>query len=872
MRGNIFTTLLLGGVLGLFVASCTESQNPLEQTPEDGPANVAALFALNESQLGMCMGNDAFNGGLTGGMGAPEDLNCTANDIYLARALPTRYSAVDPEGDPDVGDPLAPDQAIPCAAGSSFWVYTSAEVANNAQQRWDVGVWIATDGGIQAITGQCDHFTLTIGEPGVSDFDADYCGDMAAAKQVDTVTELDLEWIEVQCEVTKEVEGVGYAEVGACVGWQNSANKNVEERFCPFPSPVGTGTEADWRVATTPETKSKCNCEPLLIPVDPQGTLTIVKETVPEDDTDQQFTFTPGGWNSDADFYLIDGQSKTSEFLSASTYTVTETVPAGWDLTNRACVYNDTGDPKAFTPTANGVSVALGSGEHVTCTFTNTKRANITIKKVTNPAESPPVGSFTFTQTIDGSGDFVLQHDGTKLFEHIVPGVAKTVVESDPTPQYDLTGITCEGESDYTATLGTRTLSVTPKPGEEIVCTFTNTARKPKLKLVKTVVNAYGGTATAADFQAYLGGGEKEWDTWLVLDPGSYTASESSLYGYTAGDWGGDCATDGSVTLALGDEKTCTITNSDIQPKLTLVKTVVNNYGGTLGVADFPLFIGATPAISGTAYGLNAGTYTASETEQFGYTASAWGTDCAADGSVTLAVGEEKTCTITNSDIQPKLKLIKYVEGGTLTVADFPLFVTPLGGDPAMGDATSVNSGDWNGFDAGDWVASETSQSGYTAGDWGGDCATDGGVTLAVGDEKTCTITNTYVPQETETAYAMGDPSICFLDNDFSQWGWTNGPINEGTYTWPVYAGASGCNATLENYVGDVTVTYNGGNVTVEFVGFTPESYAVYAGYAQFPTGPSGNLTVAPGQYTNPGGFSGEIYVIIHAVVIMPAG
>jgi hypothetical protein len=105
---------------------------------------------------------------------------------------------------------------------------------------------------------------------------------MAAAKQVDTVTELDLEWIEVQCEVTKEVEGVGYAEVGACVGWQNSANKNVEERFCPFPSPVGTGTEADWRVATTPETKSKCNCEPLLIPVDPQGTLTIVKETVPE--------------------------------------------------------------------------------------------------------------------------------------------------------------------------------------------------------------------------------------------------------------------------------------------------------------------------------------------------------------------------------------------------------------------------------------------------------------------------------------------------------------------------------------------------------------------------------------------------------------
>jgi hypothetical protein len=102
MRRSIFTTLLFGGMLGLFVASCSDNQNPLEQTPEDGPASVAALFATSIN-LGKCMGDDAYAGGLTGGMGKAEDLNCTANDIYLARALPTRYSADDPVGDPAAG-------------------------------------------------------------------------------------------------------------------------------------------------------------------------------------------------------------------------------------------------------------------------------------------------------------------------------------------------------------------------------------------------------------------------------------------------------------------------------------------------------------------------------------------------------------------------------------------------------------------------------------------------------------------------------------------------------------------------------------------------------------------------------------------------
>jgi hypothetical protein len=729
---TLFTIGILAGAGGVFAAACTDA--PTTPASEQLPTVGTPQFAV--TTLGQCMGDDAYAGGLTSGMGSATDINCTANDIYLARAVPTRYATMDPGDDPAAGAPLAPNQAIPCSAGETFWVYTSAEVANNAQQRWDIGVWIASDGGNQAITGSCDHFILPLPPyPGVSDFDDDYCGDMAAAKQGgDAVTELNLEWVEVQCTVTKVVDGMGYAEVGACVGWQNSANKNVADRYCPFPAEGGT--EYDWRAATTPETKAKCNCDPLLIRVDPQGTLTIEKETV---GGDYSFAFTGNAANLMA-FNLMNGQSRTSDPISAGTYTVTETVPTGWDLTNRSCwLTNDPATPKAFTSVANGVSVALGAGEHVTCKFTNTKRADVTIRKVTIPAEVPAVGSFTFSQDFDGTGNFNLGHNGQKLFENIVPGVAKTVVESDPTPAYDLTAIDCTGASVYTGTVGTRTLSVTPQPGEVITCTFTNTARKPKLTLVKVVNNQYGGTATAADFQARINGANVPWGVAQVLDPGSYTASEQfTITGYTAGPWTGDCAANGTVTLALGDDKTCTITNSDVQPKLRLIKTVVNDNGGTLTVADFPLFVNATAVLSGAWNGFNAGTYTASETEQPGYAAGPWGGDCATNGSVTLVVGDEKTCTITNNDIAPTLTLYKIVEGGTATAADFQARIN--GAAVPWAVAQTLN--------AGAYTASEDVFAGYEAGLWTGDCAPDGSVTLGLADNKSCTITNTAIPED----------------------------------------------------------------------------------------------------------------------------
>ncbi len=104
------------------------------------------------------------------------------------------------------------------------------------------------------------------------------------------------------------------------------------------------------------------------------------------------------------------------------------------------------------------------------------------------------------------------------------------------------------------------------------------------------------------------------------------------------------------------DPSDCVV-NPD-NPKLTVTKIVNNNNGGTAVISDFPLFVGSSSVVSGVQNTFPAGTYTVSETGMSGYTATIGG-DCASDGSITLAAGEVKACTITNDDNAPALHLRK---------------------------------------------------------------------------------------------------------------------------------------------------------------------------------------------------------------------
>src|SRR5438309_12099859 len=78
-----------------------------------------------------------------------------------------------------------------------------------------------------------------------------------------------------------------------------------------------------------------------------------------------------------------------------------------------------------------------------------------------------------------------------------------------------------------------------------------------------------------------------------------------------------DCA----GTILAGDVKTCTVTNDDQPAHLRVIKTVINNNGGTKNPGDFDITVTSngmplTPfpgSAAGTDVSLGAGTYTADE-------------------------------------------------------------------------------------------------------------------------------------------------------------------------------------------------------------------------------------------------------------------
>ncbi|RLD65281.1 MAG: hypothetical protein DRI95_09070 [Bacteroidetes bacterium] len=134
---------------------------------------------------------------------------------------------------------------------------------------------------------------------------------------------------------------------------------------------------------------------------------------------------------------------------------------------------------------------------------------------------------------------------------------------------------------------------------------------------------------------------------------------------------------------------------------------------------------------------------------------------------------------------------------------------------------------------------------------------------------------------ECETAYAYGeDYATCFLNIpgvNSNNWGWSNGPLDEGTYSWPIYAGAGQCNIDHGTWVGTLDVDYSGGTCTVTYnidSEFTLEETHLFVGDEYLPRNKKNKFTTAPGQFPYSGessftidGLSGEIYVVAHSVV-----
>jgi hypothetical protein len=202
------------------------------------------------------------------------------------------------------------------------------------------------------------------------------------------------------------------------------------------------------------------------------------------------------------------------------------------------------------------------------------------------------------------------------------------------------------------------------------------------LHVIKLVVNRNGSTAVPANFMVHVKSGGSEVagsplagagspGTSYSLVTGTYIVSEDASSSYTE-SIAGDCAANGNITLAAGDNKTCTITNTNntVPPLATLhvIKLVVNGNGNTAVASDFALHVeeagtdvrgspAAGTSTPGTLYSLSPGTYTVGEATNTFYIESFTG-DCDASGAVTLSAGDDKICTVVNTDIPPPAPLV----------------------------------------------------------------------------------------------------------------------------------------------------------------------------------------------------------------------
>ncbi len=479
----------------------------------------------------------------------------------------------------------------------------------------------------------------------------------------------------------------------------------------------------------------------------------------------------PEDWILDADSgdVRVTGRTGTpavSEVaVPVGTYELTESGgPAGYTAAGWSC------EGASGSDTA---SVVLALGDEATCTVTNTDQpATLTLRKVVDPSASGSgraPADWSVTATPDGiSGQDPVSGNGDPDTAGGVQAVSVfagsyDLRESGPAG-FDAGQWICQG-----GVVDGSTVSISS--GGTVVCTVINTARSPRLTLVKTVDNGdTGATAGPVDWTLTADGPTPisgvtadKAVTSAPVQVGTYSLAESGPPGYSAGDWSceGGQQDGGSITLAEGQSAVCTINNSANQPTLTLRKTVDNGpTGATAAPTDWTLTAdGPTPlsGVSGdtsvTRVPVVSGSYPLGEKDgPAGYVASGWScVGAQPDGAaVTVAgAGVAVTCTITNTAVPPTLTLVKVVDNGATgatavardwtLVAGGPTVISGRTADPAVTGAV-VQVGDYA-------LAERDGVAGYQASDWVCDGAryATGTVSLAAGDKATCTVTNTAI-------------------------------------------------------------------------------------------------------------------------------
>jgi hypothetical protein len=370
-------------------------------------------------------------------VGSVQSLGCTANDVSVA--------LVNNAG------------MVTCVAGASptATLDLSAQWQSTATERYNLGVWIATDGKDPAVaagsggSSHCDIFGTPITPAPWGVTGTNVCGNLASATAGPSTTYSLPHTVDVPCIPN----AAGQLVLLNVATWSNSSGT------CSTATDIQAGTS------------SKCKKGNFTAQV--FGSLIIKKVAAGGGAT--TFPFTSGN-GTPTSFTLTTGTQQvieTNTGLSATPQAVTATEGAtpGWNLNSITCVDINGASAAGFVTInqATGLVTAnlTGTNPSATCTYTNINTAVVNVSKTVTGATAGYVAASTFPITVNcGAGHtqtFNLINSGNAQLAGIPPGTSCTVSEGAlpaPAPNYTYGAPSISVPGPFTTVAGGSTTSI----------------------------------------------------------------------------------------------------------------------------------------------------------------------------------------------------------------------------------------------------------------------------------------------------------------------------------------------------------------------------------------------------------------------------
>jgi uncharacterized protein (TIGR03437 family) len=400
------------------------------------------------------------------------------------------------------------------------------------------------------------------------------------------------------------------------------------------------------------------NTKPAPLP----GSIQVVKNTVGGDGT---FAFV-------SNFGLVTlttnngTASQTFPGLAAGgTFSLTETVPAGWTQTSAVCT---NGTPAAIT---------VVTGVTTICTIVNTHASqNGSIRVVKNTVGGN--GTFAFTSNFGLASLITVGNTASQTFAGLTAGGNYSLSETAQAG-WTQTSVSC--------TSGTPA-AIVVVAGGTTVCTVVNTLAAPLPGSIQIVKNTVGGDGTFGFTSNFglaslttIGGSAGQTINGLTAGA-AYSVIETAQSGWTQTSASCTNGTLAAIAVVSGSTTVCTIVNTKNTVSTGSILVIKHSQGGN-GTFAFSSNFGLTslttsgPVSPGTGSQTFSGltpnsSYNLSETVPAGWTQTGASCTSGTPAAITVIAGATTICTITNTQIVPptgSIQIVKNTVGGNGTFA-----------------------------------------------------------------------------------------------------------------------------------------------------------------------------------------------------------